>query len=191
MDEIFSSLSTYGYIILFLYTLGGGMVAIIASGVLSFVGEMNLALCILIAAVSNFTGDTMLFYIGRYAKGEFAPYFKKQRRNLALAQVLFKKHGGKIILFKKYIYGLKTLVPVAIALTKYSFVKFSALNAISSAIWALSLGLISFYAGDFIIKIVDFIKQYPLLMPIFIFCILGAIFIYFKKNTKRKFRRIV
>lgn len=191
MDEIFSSLSTYGYVILFLYTLGGGMVAIIAAGVLSFVGEMNLALCIFIATISNFSGDTLLFYIGRYAKAEFVMYLKKQRRNLALAQILFKKHGGKIILFKKYIYGLKTLVPVAIALTKYSFIKFSVINIISSAIWALSLGLVSFYAGDFILKIVDFIKQYPFLMPIFIFLILGAIFMYFTKTTKKKakFRR--
>ena len=33
MSEMLTTLSTYGYIILFLYTLGGGMVAIIAAGV--------------------------------------------------------------------------------------------------------------------------------------------------------------
>ena len=101
MSEMLTSLSTYGYIILFLYTLGGGMVAIIAAGVLSYAGSMNLPLVIIIATISNALGDTLLFYLSRYNKKEIMPYFKKQKRNLALAQILFKKHGGKIILFKK------------------------------------------------------------------------------------------
>ena len=51
MSEMLTSLSTYGYIILFLYTLGGGMVAIIAAGVLSYAGSMNLTLVIMIATI--------------------------------------------------------------------------------------------------------------------------------------------
>ncbi|CZE48584.1 DedA family protein [Campylobacter geochelonis] len=185
MQDMLTSLSTYGYLILFFYTLGGGMVAIIAAGVLSFAGKMDLTLCILIAAVSNTLGDTFLFYISRYSKKEFAPYLKKQRRNLALAQILFKKHGDKIILIKKYIYGLKTLVPVAIGLTKYSFTKFSIINVISSIIWAVSLGLLSYYAGDFLMRVFEFIKIYPWVMPIIIVILLGVIVIYFKKATKK------
>ena len=118
MQDILTNLSTYGYIILFLYSLGGGMVAIIGAGLLSFEGNMNLTLSIIIAAIANFIGDMILVYMGRYNKSSVMPYFKSHKRKLALAQILFKKYGDKIIFIKKYVYGLKTLVPLAIGLTK-------------------------------------------------------------------------
>jgi len=42
MEETFSNLETYGYIGLFLYSLGGGFVALLGAGVLSFLGKMDL-----------------------------------------------------------------------------------------------------------------------------------------------------
>ena len=53
MDEMLSNLSTYGYIVLFLYSLGGGLVAIIGAGVLSFMGKMDLTTSIAIAFVAR------------------------------------------------------------------------------------------------------------------------------------------
>jgi len=44
MQEILTSLSTYGYILLFVYSLGGGMVGIIAAGVLSYIGKMDIGI---------------------------------------------------------------------------------------------------------------------------------------------------
>lgn len=185
MEEALTSLSTYGYLILFFYTLGGGMIAIIAGGVLSYAGEMDLAFVIIIATIANFLGDTLLFYLSRYSKKEFASYLKKQRRNLALAQVLFKKHGDKIIFMQKYVYGIKTLVPIAIGLTKYSFVKFSFLNILASIVWGLALGFASYYAGDFLMKVFEGMKKYPFIMPIVMFILIGGIVLYFKKATKK------
>ena len=76
MQDILTNLSTYGYLILFLYSLGGGMVATIGAGLLSFDGSMNLSLSIAIAAVANFIGDMILVYMGRYNKRSVMPYFK-------------------------------------------------------------------------------------------------------------------
>lgn len=185
MQDMLTSLSTWGYLILFLYTLGGGFVAIVAAGVLSYAGEMNLSVVIIVAAISNFLGDTLLFYLTRYSKKDIMPFLKKQNRSLALAQILFKKHGGKIIFIKKYIYGVKTLVPLAIGLTKYSFVKFSIINLISAIIWSISLGILSYYAGEPLIRLFGYIKSNPWIMPIIMVGILGAIALYFKMATKK------
>lgn len=89
-----------------------------------------------------------------------------------------------MIKFKKYIYGFKTLVPMAIALTKFSFMKFSILNFISSAIWAVSVGLASFYAGNLIIKFYENNPKW--LLPLFLIILILAIYFYFKKATKRQ-----
>ena len=129
-----NNLSTYGYIVLFLYSLGGGFVALLGAGVLSFMGKMDLSLSIAIAFSANFIGDSLMFYMSRYHKKEMMEYFRKHRPKLAFSHLLLKKHGSWIIIIKKFIYGLKTLVPIAVGLTKYDFWKFSGYNALGAAI---------------------------------------------------------
>lgn len=189
MDYMFENLHVWGYPFLFLYTLGGGFVALVVAGILSFAGELNIVACITIACISNFLGDTGLFWMSRYNKKEIMPYLKKQRRNLALSQILFKRYGDRIILIQKFIYGLKTLVPIAIGITKYSFVKFSILNAISSLVWALIIGLLSFWAGDFVQGIYAHIKENPWLAPLVLALLVVLIILYFKFATKKRVRR--
>ena len=68
MEDTFSNLATYGYIGLFLYSLGGGFVALVGAAVFSFMGKMDLTLSIFIAFLANGLGDTLLFYMARYQK---------------------------------------------------------------------------------------------------------------------------
>ena len=111
MQDIINSISTYGYIVLFFYSLGGGMVALIAAGILSFAGKMDITLSIIVAAVANTIGDTLIFYVARFNKSSLMPYVKNHKRKLAYAGILAKKHGDKIIFIKKFIYGTKVLTP--------------------------------------------------------------------------------
>lgn len=183
--EFIENYAIWGYGILFLYSFGGGMIALLAASVLAGVGKLDLSLCIIIAAVANFLGDELLFYLAKFNKNAVLPYFKKHRRKLALAQILFKSYGGKIILAKKFIYGLKTLIPLAIALSKYNAKKFLFLNAICAIIWAVSLGLLGFFAGDFIQQISEKYGQNTSFLIIFLVAILFALWLYFEKQTKR------
>lgn len=180
-----TSISTYGYLVLFFYSLGGGMVAIIAAGVLSYNGNMDLKISIFLAALANFIGDTMLFYLSRYNKQAVMPYFSKHKRKLAFCQILMKKYGDKIILIKKFIYGLKTIIPIAIGLTRYSFVKFSVINAISSLIWSVTLGFVSFYMSEAVINFGSYVSQNSWIMPLIMFLFIGIIWVYLSKFTKK------
>ena len=183
--EFIENYAIWGYGILFLYSFGGGMIALLAASVLAGVGKLDLSLCIIIAAVANFLGDELLFYLAKFNNNAVLPYFKKHRRKLALAQILFKSYGGKIILAKKFIYGLKTLIPLAIGLSKYNAKKFLFLNAICAIIWAVSLGLLGFFAGDFIQQISEKYGQNTSFLIIFLVAILFALWLYFEKQTKR------
>lgn len=188
MEDIINSLSTYGYIILFAYSFGGGMVAIIAAGVLSYAGKMDLTTSIIVAGMANVLGSSLLFYMGRYNKNALMPYIKAHRRKLALGHILMKKQGDKIIFFQKFIYGLKTIVPMTIGLTKYPQLKFHILNTISAAFWALILGLGSYRAGEVLIKIAAYFSQNPFITPVILLTILGLLWLYVQKATKKKSR---
>jgi membrane protein DedA with SNARE-associated domain len=186
VEEILTSLATYGYIILFLYSFGGGMVAIIAAGVLSSRGIMSLEVSIAIAATANFIGDVVLSSVGRYNREIMMPYIKKHRRKLALSHILMKKYGDKIIIIKKFIYGLKTLIPLAVGLTKYPLIKFNILNFIAALIWALSLGYGSYYAGEYFTKIFYMLEDKPYIAPVILLFLVFIIWFYFQKATKKR-----
>lgn len=186
MEDTFTSLATYGYIGLFLYSLGGGFVALIAAGVLSFMGKMDLTLVIAIAFVANALGDTLLFYMARYQKSMMMDGLRKHRRKLALSHIMMKKYGSWIILFQKFVYGIKTLIPIAIGLTKYDFKRFTVLNILSAGVWAISIGLGSYYSGSVLVKVAETISDKPWIAPIVLVVFGSALWIYLTQATKRK-----
>jgi len=186
MQDMLNNLSTYGYIVLFLYSLGGGFVALLGAGVLSFMGKMDLSLSIAVAFAANFLGDTLMFYFSRYHKREMMEYFKKHRRKLAFSHLLLKRNGSWIIVVKKFIYGLKTLVTLAIGLTKYDFWKFSAYNALGALIWAVVVGGGSYIFGGALIKAYDMIVDKPYLAPVTLIVIGGLTWFYLSAATKDK-----
>ncbi len=145
MEDILTSLSTYGYIILAFYSFGGGMVALIGAGILSSMGKMDISSAILIATVANFIGDTVLFYLSQTNKKEVMGYMQKHKRKIAYTNLLMRKYGWLAVFLQKYIYGVKTLVPIVMGLTKYDFKKFIMLNFFASVVWGLVVGLVSFY----------------------------------------------
>ncbi len=185
MQELLTSISTYGYIFLFLYSIGGGFFAIVAAGALSYAGKMDITTSIIVAAIANYIGDMLLFYLARYNKKPLLPYMRKHRRKFALSHILIKKYGSFIIFIQKFIYGVKTLVPIAIGLTKYSFFKFGVLNVFASIIWALFFGILSYKGGEYIINFFSKLKDNPWIAPLILLSVLTIAWIYFNKVTKK------
>ena len=186
MQEMLSDLATYGYIFLFLYSLGGGFVALMAAGVLSYAGKMDLSTSIAVAFVANAIGDTLLFYMARYQKSDIMNYMHKHRRKLAYSHLLMKRYGSWIIVFQKFVYGIKTLIPLAIGLTRYSFTRFNVLNVVAAAIWALVVGIGSYLAGDALTKAYEVVAERPYIAPLILVTLVGLLWIFVSKATKKK-----
>ncbi len=186
MEDTFSNLATYGYIGLFLYSLGGGFVALIGAGVLSYMGKMDLQTSLAVAFVANALGDVLLFYMARYQKSMMMDGLRKHRRKLALSHIMMKKYGSWIILIQKFVYGIKTLIPIAIGLTKYDFKKFVILNIASAAVWTLVVGLGSYHSGETLIKLATLIGEKPWIAPIILVTVAGSLWLYLEKATKKK-----
>jgi membrane protein DedA with SNARE-associated domain len=186
MEDTFTNLATYGYIGLFLYSLGGGFIALIGAGVLSFMGKMDLGLVMLIAFIANAAGDFLLFYMARYQKSMMMDGLRKHRRKLALAHIMMKKNGSWIILIQKFVYGIKTLIPIAIGLTKYDFKRFAVLNILSAAVWTLIFGIGSYYSGAFLVRVAGVVGDKPWIAPIILVVFGGALWFYMTHATKRR-----
>jgi membrane protein DedA with SNARE-associated domain len=182
LEDIIASLSTYGYIFLFFYSLGGGFIGLAVAGFLASSGEMDITTSITIAIIANFLGDIMLFYITKYQKSEMMVYIKKHRRKLAYAHLFMKKYGDSAIFIQKYIYGVKTLIPIAIALTKYDAKRFIIFNFFASIVWGVVVGTLAYSMGEIFISYIQSASEYN-------YYIIGAVFLiifYFFYINKTK-----
>ncbi|ARE79895.1 DedA family protein [Campylobacter helveticus] len=185
MQDMIDTLLRYGYVILFVYSLGGGMVGILAAGVLSSLGKMELQWCILVAFVANTLGSTLLYMMGKYGKKDLMPYFKKHRRKLALAMLKMKQYGTTLLFIQKFVYGLKTFIPIAAALAKYDFKKFLIVNTLASLLWAGILGYVAFSFGYLVEKIFEEFGRYSYATPLFLVVLVALIWFYLVRFSKK------
>ena len=158
----------WGYIVLFLYSFGGGFVALVVAGILSYSGDLNIFLTLIVAGVANFIGDQFLFTIARNNKNTAKKMMEKHRRKIAMAHLLMRKYGSWVIFLQKYIYGIKTLIPLAMGITKYDYKKFIFFNFFATIVWTLVIGISSYMLGELVYKYIDEFKTYGLVAVVLI-----------------------
>jgi membrane protein DedA with SNARE-associated domain len=175
----------YGYIILFAWSILEGEMGLIMGGLLCHTGDMWLPMAIFVAGLGGFVGDQIYFYIGRYNKSYVHSKFKGQRRKFALAHLLLKKYGWPIIFVQRYMYGMRTIIPISIGLTRYDAKMFALINLISAWCWAAITIVPVWYFGEEILKVLEIAKEYWYIAVPFGLGIGGSILYYFHTTTKK------
>jgi len=171
----------WGYIVLFLYSFGGGFVALVVAGILAYSGDLNIFYVLIVAGVANFIGDQFLFTMARKNKVQAKEMMKKHQRKIAMAHLLMRRYGSLVIFIQKYIYGIKTLIPLAMGLTKYDMKKFLFYNIFATIAWTLIIGISSYMLGELVYKYLDEFKTYAI---VFVVVILVAVTYTFRKLSK-------
>lgn len=182
MEELLIGwLKEYGYFVLFLWSIFEGEMGLIMGGILSHTGDMQYMMTIFVAGLGGFTGDQIYFYIGRFNKGYIQRKLHTQRRKFAIAHLLLKKYGWPIIFMQRYMYGLRTVIPMSIGITKYSAKKFALINLLSAWVWAAITVTPAYIYGEEILSLLNNAKHYwYFILPIVGVFIYG-IYAYFQK----------
>ncbi|MUU23348.1 DedA family protein [Helicobacter pylori] len=176
----------WGYLILFLYSLGGGYVGIVIASILSATTHaLDIKITILVAFLGNLIGSGALVVFARYQKREFLKYFHKHRRKLALASLWVKRYAFLMIFVNKYLYGIKSVVPLAIGFSKYPLKRFLWLNVLSSFLWALIVGSVSFQASDWVKTLYERLSHYTSFFVIS-FVLIALLIWFLLKRYSRK-----
>ena len=175
MEEL---IKDWGYIVLFLYSFGGGFLALAVAGVFSYAGDLNIYITLIVAGSANFIGDQFLFLLARNNKAQAKKMMKKHQRKIALAHLMMRKYGVIVIFLQKYIYGIKTLIPLTMGLTKYDAKKFIFFNIFATILWTLVIGIASYMLGELVYTYTEQFKTYGIIFVLFLLVILTY---YFKK----------
>ncbi|WP_456451445.1 DedA family protein [Hydrogenimonas sp.] len=154
------ALVQYGYVILFVWSVMEGELGLVMAGTMVHTGHMNMPTAILVAGLGGFVGDQIYFWIGRYNKKWLRHYLHKHRRKFALAHLLLKKYGWPVIFIQRYLYGLRTIIPMSIGLTRYSAKKFAIINFVSAQVWAAITIVLAYVYGEEILEVLEWAKHH-------------------------------
>ena len=118
--------------------LGGIMVQ---RGVLPYVGA------ILAAAIGSFIADQLFFAAGRRFRDH--PRVRRWRAKPAFARALttFERHPTLFVFAFRFLYGLRTVSPIAIGTTQLHLGRFVVLNGAAALLWATIFVSIGYWFG--------------------------------------------
>jgi len=163
-------LQNFGYLALFIGTFFEGETIVVLAGFLSYRGYFDLKIVMLVAFCGSFAGDQLWYYLGRSKGRQIIASRPKWQVMCDKALKYLGKNPDLWVLSFRFVYGIRTVMPVAIGLSGYSPLRYFVLNGIGAIIWSIALSLASFYLGDVLLAILGNIKKYEL-------WILGALLI--------------
>jgi membrane protein DedA with SNARE-associated domain len=131
--------------------LGAGLegeTAVVTGGILAHQGLVAWPAALVAAAIGSFVADQIFFSVGRYARdGHWVATLRKRRVYARVTRMMERYPIGFIFAFR-FLYGLRTISPVAIGTSRVSTRLFVAVNAASAACWASIFVGIGYLFGE-------------------------------------------
>ncbi|WP_024791011.1 MULTISPECIES: DedA family protein [unclassified Lebetimonas] len=181
-ENLIYLLKQYGYIILFIWCIFEGETGLVMAGVLSHMGDMNLELAIIVATFGGFSGDQIYFYLGRFNRKWILKELTQHRKKFAKAKLLLKKYGIWVVFIQRFIYGMRTIIPMTIGILNYDAKKFALVNLFSAFVWASVTIIPSYIFGEEILAILKFLKHHWYLGVAFVIILFSFLWYLNKKE---------
>jgi membrane protein DedA with SNARE-associated domain len=137
----------YGLAALFAGAALEGEAAVMAGGILAHRGLLSLPLAMVAAALGSYAADQAWFYAGRRFRDHRWIAAARARPAFARAVAAFERHPTGFIFAFRFLYGLRTVSPIAIGSTQVSARRYAIVNGASAACWAVLFTAIGFLFG--------------------------------------------
>lgn len=157
-----SLIATYGYPAIIIGTFLEGETIVVIAGFLAHLGYLKLPWVIISAFLGTFAGDQLYFWLGRNKKIGFLIKRPSYLRRVVKAQELLARHQKVIILGFRFVYGIRTVTPFVIGLSKISGKRFVLFNVIGGIVWSVAVSSGGYLFGNALEIIIGKIKRYEI-----------------------------
>jgi membrane protein DedA with SNARE-associated domain len=141
-------ISQYGVLAVLLGAAFEGETAVFLGGVFAHRHFMSWWEAATAAAIGSFAADQAWFLAGRYANRlALVQRFLKTDAAQKVSQLLEAHPTGFILAFR-FIYGMRTVSPIAIGLSSVPALRFVILNFIAAVVWAVMITTIGYLFGN-------------------------------------------
>jgi membrane protein DedA with SNARE-associated domain len=159
-SELTHFLTAYGYwAVLFFVAiestgipLPGESILLVAAIYAGTTHRLSVTLVIAAAASGAILGDNFGYWVGREGGyrllRRYGRYIRLDERKVKLGQYVFRKHGGKVVFFGRFIAVLRAWAAFLAGTNCMPWGPFLLFNALGGIIWATIYGLGGYFLGD-------------------------------------------
>src|SRR6266568_3121343 len=157
-SDLLRLLTTYGYLAVLVFvgieSIGipfpGETMLLIAA---IYAGTTHhLSIFLVILAAGAILGDNIGFWVGREGGyrllRRYGRYIRLDERKLKLGLYLFRKHGGKVVFFGRFVAVLRAWAAFLAGTNRMRWPPFLLFNALGGIVWATVYGLGGYFLGE-------------------------------------------
>jgi membrane protein DedA with SNARE-associated domain len=137
-----------------------GETALVLAAILASQGKLQIELVLAIAAASAIIGDNVGYWIGRVGGRRLltSPRLPLHRRRvllIAYGDRFFARHGAKAVFFGRWMALVRVTASWMAGMNHMPFRIFFFWNALGGISWALTVGLVAYFAGDGAVHVIE------------------------------------
>jgi membrane protein DedA with SNARE-associated domain len=147
-EFLYHLIEHYGYWVVGFGSIIEGETIVAIGGYFAREQALDLKTVMAIAFIGSFAGDQALFQLGKRLGPEFLA--RRPRLNVKAEKVfgLLSRYQTLFILGFRFVYGMRTISPLAIGASGLSTTRFFLLNGCAAAVWAVLVSLLGFFFGE-------------------------------------------
>jgi membrane-associated protein len=163
-----------------------GETALVLAAVLASQGKLQIWLVIVIAACSAIVGDNLGYLLGRRFGRDVleapGPFHNRRVAVIALGDRFFAKHGAKAVFVGRWIALVRFATAWLAGINEMRFTHFFFWNALGGISWAVTYGLVGYYAGS---AAADAITKFGIYAAVLLALVVVGGFVYFQMRERR------
>jgi membrane-associated protein len=137
-----------------------GETALVLACVMASQGKLQIELVIAIAAAAAIIGDNIGYWIGRKAGRRVltsprGPFHRRRIALIAYGDRFFAKHGSRAVFLGRWMALVRVTAAWMAGMNHMPFRTFFFWNALGGITWAVSVGLIAYYAGEAAVHVIQ------------------------------------
>jgi len=141
-------IAQWGYLAILVGTFFEGETILVLGGIAAHQGMLRLDLVIASAFAGSLLGDQLWFWVGRRFGRRWVETHPGKVVMLERVGRLLDRWGAWFVLSFRFLYGLRTVSPLAIGLSSIGAGRFFFLNMIAAALWAVVVGALGYVFGQ-------------------------------------------
>ena len=157
-----SLIDAYGYVAIFIGTFLEGETILVLGGIAAKLGYLELPWVIVCAFAGTLLGDQLFFFLGRYRGQTLLEKRPVWQRRANKVHRLLERRRVIVIVSFRFLYGLRSVTPFVIGMSRIPVFEFVILNVIGAALWAVVIGTLAYAFGHGLDLILGDIRRYEL-----------------------------
>ena len=155
-----TELLKYGYLFIFLGTLVEGDATLLTAAFLAHRGYFRLPWVMAVAFLASVIASHAYFLVARHNGAKLLDMAKNRGAKVEWIISWSSRRGGLLLIASRFMFGLRTLIPIVCGATGMRPGRFVLWNSVSAIIWAVSFGVAGYLGGQLSTVLVADIRRH-------------------------------